>query len=179
MGEENMNPAGLGGKLYFCRKEDLEKDPNTPLQEVKLEQHVGDISMFEDEQQEHKNGYSSMKGFTITGTATLETTPEQQRLIHRLAYGQGRLPRRRKKQVMNRVLRHDIRICKIVSLLMYQMFSDSELLYIMANVMFRDKVHGYVLAVNEAEYHTVYLCLKRIKKKYRKYIAPLKKAGIS
>ena len=120
------------------------------------------------------------------GSATLEATQEQQRLIRRLAYWHGRLPRRRKKQVMNRVLRHDIQICKIVSLLMYQMFSDSELLYIMANVMFHDKnvmfhdkVHGYVLAVNEAEYHTVYLCLKRIKKKYRTYIAPLKKAGIS
>lgn len=170
MGEDNKNPAGLGGKLYFCRKEDFEKDPNTPKQEVELTPHVGDISMFEDEQQERENGYSSMKGFTITGTATLEATPKQQRLIHRLAYGHGRLPRRRKKQVMNRVLRHDNRICKTIALLTHQMFSESDVLYLMAQVMFQDKVQGNVLAINEAEYHTAYLCLKRIKKKYGKYI---------
>lgn len=165
-----MNPTGLGSKLYFCRKEDFEKDPNTPMQEVKLKPHVGDISMLEDEQQERKNGYSSMKGFTITGTVTLEATPEQQRLIHRLAYGQGRLPRRRKKQVMNRVLRHDNRICRIIAFLTHPMFSESDVLYLMAQVMFQDKVQGNVLAINEAEYHTTYLCLKRIKKKYRKLL---------
>lgn len=165
-----MNPAGLGGKLYFCRKEDLEKDPNCPMQEVKLEPHVGDISMSEDEQQERKNGYGSMKGFTITGTATLETTPEQQKLIHRLAYGHGRLPRRRKKQVMNRVLRHDNRICKTIALLTHPMFSESDVLYLMAQVMFQDKIQGNVLAITGAEYHTAYLCLKRIEKKYREYI---------
>ena len=166
-----MNPAGLGSELYFCRKEDLEKDPNTPMHEVKLEPvKIDDIAMFGDVAQECGNGYSGMKGFTLTGTATLEATPEQQRLIHRLAYGCGRLPRRRKKQVINRVLRYDNRICKTIALLKHPMFSESDVLYLMAQVMFQDKVQGNVLAINEAEYHTAYLCLKRIEKKYRKLL---------
>ena len=68
MGEENMNPAGLGGKLYFCRKEDFEKDQNTPMQEVELESvNIGDIVMFEDGAQECGGGYNGRKGFTLEG----------------------------------------------------------------------------------------------------------------
>lgn len=167
-----MNPAGLGGKLYFCRKEDFEKDPNTPMQEVKLEPvKIGDIAMFEDGAQECGSGYGGMKGFTLTGTASFDgCTKEQKKLMHRMMYGQGRLPRRRKKQVLNRVLRHDNRICRIIAFLIHPMYGKTDALNLMAPTMFHDKVRGTVLVLNEAEYHTTYLCLKRIEKKYRKYI---------
>lgn len=65
MREENMNPAGLGSKLYFCRKEDFEKDPTTPMQEVKLKPvKIGDIGLKEE-------AHCFPKGFSFTGIATL------------------------------------------------------------------------------------------------------------
>lgn len=173
MGEENMNPAGLGSKLYFCRKEDFEKDPNTPMQEVKLEPvKIDDIAMFEDVAQECGNGYSGMKGFTLTGTATFNgCTKEQKKLMRRMMYGQGRLPRRRKKKLMNRVLSRE-KICRVIARFTVRpMFDKNDALDLTVQVMFNDKAHGLgIIIINEAEYHTAYLCLKRIKKKYRKYI---------
>lgn len=61
-----MNPAGLGSKLYFCRKEDFEKDPaHLPMQEVKLEPvKIGDIGLNEE-------AHYFPKGFSFTGSATL------------------------------------------------------------------------------------------------------------
>lgn len=66
MEEENMNPAGLGGKLYFCRKEDFENDPaHLPMQEVKLEPvKIGDIGLKEEARY-------FQKGFSFTGSAAL------------------------------------------------------------------------------------------------------------
>lgn len=66
MEDENMNPAGLGSKLYFCRKEDFEKaTAHLPMQEVKP--HVGDIAMYEDGAQECGNSYNGRKGFMLEG----------------------------------------------------------------------------------------------------------------
>lgn len=64
-----MNPAGLGSKLYFCRKEDLENDPaHLPMQEVKLEPvKIGDIGLKEE-------AHYFPKGFSFTGSATLICT---------------------------------------------------------------------------------------------------------
>ena len=61
-----MNPAGLGSKLYFCRKEDFEKAPAPlPMQEVKLEPvKIGDIGLNEE-------AHYFPKGFSFTGSATL------------------------------------------------------------------------------------------------------------
>ena len=65
MEEENMNPARLGGKLYFCRKGDFEKDPTTPMQEVIPEPvKIGDIGLKEE-------AHYFPKGFSFTGSATL------------------------------------------------------------------------------------------------------------
>ena len=169
-----MNPAGLGDKLYFCRKEDFEKAPAPlPMQEVKLEPvKIGDIAMFEDGAQECGSGYGWMKGFTLTGTASFDgCTKEQKKLMHRMMYGQGRLPRRRKKKLMNRVLSCE-KICRIIArFTVCPMFDKNDALDLTMQVMFNDKAHGFgKIIINEAEYHTAYLCLKRIKKKYRKYI---------
>lgn len=172
MGEQ-QNPAGLGSKLYVCRAEDFEKDPNTPMKEIDLAPHVGDIAMYADAQ-EGEDGWGSKGGFSLT--ATLDATPEQQKLIRRLTQGQGRLPRRRKKQVMNRVLRHGNRICGIIALLTHPMFGEGDALNLTTQVMFHDRVRGYSIVINEAEYHTAVLCLKRIEKKYRKHIEALKNA---
>lgn len=66
MEEENMNPAGLGSKLYFCRAEDFEKaTAHLPMQEVKLEPvKIGDIGLKE-------GAHYFPKGFSFTGSATL------------------------------------------------------------------------------------------------------------
>ena len=165
-----MNPAGLGGKLYFCRKEDFEKDPNTPMQE--LTPHVGDIAFAEwYEPQEDEDGRSNKGGFPVTFTATIEPTPELKKLCRRLMQGQGRLPRRRKKKLMNRVLSRE-KICRIIARFTVRpMFDKNDALDLTVQVMFNDKAHGLgTIFINEAEYHTAYLCLKRIKKKYGKYI---------
>ena len=168
-----MNPAGLGSKLYFCRAEDFEKDPNTPMMEADLTSHVGDIAMYA-EPQDGEGEWNDKGGFSLTATMTLGTTPEQQKLIRRLAQGQGRLPRRRKKQVMNRVLRHDNRIKGIIFLMARPMFDKSDALNLIIQVMFHEKVRGYKLVINETEFHMARLCLKRIEKKYRKFIKALK-----
>lgn len=176
MEEENMNPAGLGSKLYFCRKEDFEKDPaHLPMQEVKLTPHVGDIAFAEwHEPQEGGDGRSNKGGFSTTLTATIEPTPEQNKFFRRLMQGQGRLPRRRKKKLMNRVLSRE-KICRIIARFTVRpMFDKNDALDLTVQVMFNDKAHGLgKIIINEAEYHTAYLCLKRIKKKYRKYIKAL------
>lgn len=181
MGEENINLAGLGNKLYFCRKEDFEKDPAPlPMQEVKLTPHVGDIAFAEwYEPQEGEDGWSGKGGFSTTFTATIEPTPELKKLIRRLTQGEGRLPRRRKKQVMNRVLRHEDRCRAIARFIVRPMFDKSDALTLTAQVMFHDRVRGTVLTINEAEFHAAYLCLKRIEKKYRKYIKALESEGQS
>ena len=172
MGEE-ATPAGLGGKLFFCRAEDFEKDPNTPMQEIGLISHVGDPGIIA-EPQEGEDSWSSKGGFTLTGTMTFDATPEQKKLFRRLAYGNGRLPRRRKKQVMNRVLRHGIRIVGIIFHIARPMFYETDALKFLIQVMYHDKVRDNSLLINEAEYHTACLCLKRIEKKYRKDIEKLK-----
>lgn len=167
-----MNPAGLGGKLYICRKEDFEKDPNTPMQEVELETHVGDIAFAEwYEPQEGEDGRSNKGGLSTTFTATIEPTPEQNKFFRLLMQGQGRLPRRRKKKLINRVLSRE-KICRIIARFTVRpMFDKNDALDLTAQVMFNDKAHGLgKIIINEAEYHTAYLCLKRIEKKYRKYI---------
>ncbi len=177
MGEKNMNPAGLGSKLYFCRAEDLEKNPNTPMQEVELTPHVGDIAFAEwYEPQEGEDGRSNKGGFPTTFTATIEPTPEQNKLFRRLMQGQGRLPRRRKKKLMNRVLSRE-KICRVIARFTVRpMFDKNDALDLTVQVMFNDKAHGLeTIIINEAEYHTAYLCLKRIEKKYGKYIETLKK----
>lgn len=67
-----MNPAELGSKLYFCRAEDLEKNPNTPMQEIDLKTYVGDISM-EAEPKACNNAehYTVTHGCSFTGNGTL------------------------------------------------------------------------------------------------------------
>lgn len=177
-----MNPAVLGGKLYFCRKEDFEKDPNTPMQEVKLEPvKIGDIAFAEwHEPQGGENGWSDKGGFPMTFTATIEPTSELKKLCRRLTQGQGRLPRRRKKQLMNRVLRRE-KICRVIARFTVRpMFDKNDALDLTVQVMFNDKAHGLEkIVINEAEYHTAYLCLKRIEKKYRKYLKALESEGQS
>ena len=172
MEKENMNPAGLGSKLYFCRKEDFEKDPNCPKQEVELTPHVGDIAFAEwREPQEDEDGRSNKGGFSTTFTATIEPTPEQNKFSRLLMQGQGRLPRRRKKKLMNRVLNRE-NLCRLIARFTVRpMFDKNDALDLTVQVMFNDKAHGLEkIVINEAEYHTAYLCLKRIEKKYRKYI---------
>lgn len=165
-----MNPAGLGGKLYFCRVEDFEKDPNCPMQEVELAPNVGDLAIMEDSR-EGESGWGDKGGFTITGTATVYATPEQNKLFRRLTQGQGRLPRRRKKQLMSRVLSRE-KICRVIARFTVRpMFDRNDALDLTVQVMFNDKANGLEqIVINEAEYHTAYLCLKRIEKKYRKYL---------
>ncbi len=72
MGEKNMNPAELGSKLYFCRAEDLEKNPNTLMQEIDLKTYVGDISMkAEPKACNNAEHWTVTHGSSITGNATL------------------------------------------------------------------------------------------------------------
>ena len=73
--------------------------------------------------------------------------------------------------MINRVLSRE-KICRIIARFTVRpMFDKNDVLDLTAQVMFNDKAHGLgKIIINEAEYHTAYLCLKRIEKKYRKYI---------
>ena len=103
-------PTGLG-KIYFCRAEDLEKNPGTPMQPlgevVKIE--PGMLTYKDDES---KSEYGA-KGFSTTFTGTMEEPgPELLELLNRptlwdvkLEGRPGRMPRKMKKALHARYRR--------------------------------------------------------------------------
>lgn len=173
MEEENMNPAGLGSKLYFCRKEDLEKAPAPlPMQEVKLsepahlEGHRIDFKSQADGAAEENDRKD--KGWTVTLTGTLEVPKErelqQKKMLRRMLFGEGRLPRKEKKRRMNRVLRNRMAVMTIAKM----MLDDSCMVQsVIASSMFPEQIQrttdgSFVIIPKPAQLLAVTLCMKRI-----------------
>lgn len=166
-----MNPAGFVGKLYFCRKEDFEKDPNTPMQEVELsapaqlEGHRIDFKSQADGATEENDRKD--KAWTVTLTGTFEVPKErelqQKKMLRRILFGEGRLPRKEKKRRMNRVLRNPMTVMTI-----FKMMQDNSYMVqsVVASCMFPEQIQrttdgSFVITPNPAQLRTVTLCMNR------------------
>lgn len=171
MGEGNMNPAGLGGKLYFCRKEDFKKDPNTPMQEVKLSEpaHLEGLRIVFKSQADGatEENYRKDNGWTVTLTGTFEVPKErelqQKKMLRRMLFGEGRLPRKEKKRRMNRVLRNRMAVMTIAKM----MLDDSCMVQsVIASCMFPEQIQrttdgSFVIMPSPAQLRAVTLCMNR------------------
>lgn len=157
-----QQPAGLG-KLYVIRKDDIEMKPIELGAATEL--HVPEL-----EEEARENPYSN-KGFTITGTARIETDGEMPSALRKLICGEGRLPRKEKKRRMNKVLRN-------FSALMFMcgayIDNDVNLMSYAAIWMFPDKTQAgdakytFVLNTNPAQFRTIRLCVRRLPKLAKK-----------
>ena len=167
-----MNPAGLGSKLYFCRKEDFEKaTANLPMQEVKfgeptnLEGHRIDFKSQADGATEEKDRKDN--GWTVTLTGTVKMSKEQElqqkKMWRRILLGEGRLPRKEKKRRMNRVLRDPMTVMTI-----FKMMLDNSCMVqsVIVAAMFPEQIQrttngSFVIIPNHAQLRAVTLCMNR------------------
>ena len=95
--EEKQQLTGLG-KLYVTTADDKNLER---LMEIDCEAtHLHTIDM------EDGGWEKDKKGFTFTGTATIEADEQSRKFFKRLAEGDGRLPRKEKKRRIGRVMRN-------------------------------------------------------------------------
>lgn len=167
-----MNPAGLSNKLYIGRAEDFEKDPNCPMQEVELsdpahlEGHRIDFKSQADGATEENDGKGN--GWTVTLTGTFEVPKDrelqQKKMLRRMLFGEGRLPRKEKKRRLNRVLRNRMAVMTIAKM----MLDDSWMVQsVIASSMFPEQIQrttdgSFIVIPNPAQLRAVTLCMKRI-----------------
>ncbi len=157
-----QQPAGLG-KLYVIRKDDIEMKPIELGAATKL-------NVTESDEDAQESPYSN-KGFTITGTARIETDGEMPSALRKLIRGDGRLPRKEKKRRMNKLLRNHYA-------LMFMCISyadgDENLIAYAAMWMFPDKKQAgdakytFVLNTNPAQFRTIRLFVRRLPKLAKK-----------
>lgn len=183
MGEENRNPAGLGSKIYICRAEDFEKDPTTPMQEVKLsepahlEGHRIDFKSQADGATEENDRKDKGWAVTLTGTVKMseERKIQHEKMWRRILLGEGRLPRKEKKRRMNRVLHNPMTVMAV-----FKMMLDNSCMVqsVMSACMFPEQIQrttdgSFVIIPNPAQLRAATLCMNRFPrvaiKTYRKH----------
>lgn len=169
MEENQQQPAGLG-KLYVIRKDDIEMNPIELGAATEL--HVPEL-----EEEARENPYSN-KGFTITGTARIETDGEMPSALRKLIFGDGRLPRKEKKRRMNKLLRNHYAL-----MFMCEAYIDNDvnLMSYAAMWMFPDKMQAgdakytFVLNTTPAQFRMIRLCVRRIPKLAKKVFPQISK----
>lgn len=170
MEENQQQPAGLG-KLYVIRKDDIEMKP-IELGAV-TELHVPEL-----EKEARENPYSN-KGFTITGTARIETDGKMPSALRRLMRGDGRLPRKEKKRRMNKLLRNHY---ALMFMCLSYADGDQNLIAYAAAWMFPEKTQAgdgkltFVLNTTPAQCRTIRLFVRRLPKLAKKFFLKYPKA---
>jgi len=152
MNKIKTTPAGLG-KLYVCPQKDFEAGTDTPLHEIPLEHADGT---------EGNQPKEEKKGFACSANFVFETTPEYDKTLRKLLNLHGRMPRRRKKRMLNSVLRHRKHILKVLDYLPGEYFPARQyVLKVMLSGGVRMEGLGKIV-VSETDYRLAFLCIKRL-----------------
>lgn len=164
MKEKERIPAGLG-KLYFTTADDKNLEH---LQEVKLRKADFDVP---DDVEHHWEG-NQVKGFTITGTATLEIDKVNTKNLRKLMYGQGRLPRKEKKRRVNSIMRNRVLLTEVaLSLWIHEQYAYSMIAGKMFSTAIKRDENGHpVIMLKSQEGLLVEKVMLRIKAKQEKII---------
>ena len=178
-----MNPAGLGSKIHVCRAEDFEKDPTTPMQDVRLsepahlEGHRIDFKSQADGATEENDRKDKGWAVTLTGTVKMseERKLQHEKMWRRILLGEGRLPRKEKKRRMSRVLRDPMTVMVIFKLMLDNscMVQSAISTYMFPEQIQRTNDGSLVIIQKPAQLRATTLCMNRFPhvaiKTYRKH----------
>jgi len=166
-GECGECPAGIGSTIYFAPIDKINIPDNKPtvhadeIYKVDLKDNGGGLTR------------ECEKGFSITGTAVIEGKISN--ALKKVLYSNTRLPRRKKKRCINRVLQNKRILVSVLSWSMIDRYTTFQEIVV---AMFSDKPlideNGKTtLFLSEAEWQAASTLLKRIYKHRRKLLIKL------
>lgn len=158
-------PAGMG-KIYFVPKDKLLLPDGSinesQLQEVDLGKAPNGMTngmlTYKDED-EDQVADSNDKGWSVTGTGTITTDKGERANLHKLLFGDRRLPRKTKKRLLNSILRNPKRYLMVITVAVTQpIMFDS----FVATMLFPHRLKDNAITLRPAERRLLSICKRRI-----------------